>query len=113
MKFPIDEFDLRCDARRECNRIAVSIVLIHNVHTCDVDGLTPGGDSVWLMCPVDVTGATWRLGVLVGEMFSEIPDENTDETAVPTCETCGLLIGSVDDVLRVESLKTRLDTWKQ
>jgi hypothetical protein len=110
MTFPIDEIamDLRCDARKRCNRKAVFIVSIHTVNDCAaaaVSGreLTPGGDTVWLMCPADLASATWRLGVLVGEMYSDIPDDDTDET-VPTCSTCGRPIIGIDDVLTVADL---------
>lgn len=88
--FPIDEIsmDLRCDARRACHRKAVFIVRIHNINNCRVTDLTPGGDTVWLMCDADKAALTLRLDAMVGE----------------TCATCGRAINQVDDVMTVEKL---------
>lgn len=110
--FPLREtdLDLVCDARRLCKRKARFIVRIHNVNDCKTvfpngdKGLTPAGDTVWLMCESDVAGTTWRLGVMVGEMYADIPDDDTDETTVPRCSTCGRSITDVDDVMTVEKL---------
>lgn len=111
MTFPLREadLDLMCDARRLCQRKALYIVRIHNVHDCAGDqGLTPAGDTVWLMCESDLAGTTWRLGVMVGEMYADIPDDDTDETTVPECATCGRSITDVDDVMTVEPVTRRL-----
>jgi len=115
--FPIDEIE-RCDARKACNRKAEFIVSIHIINDCkswlenvpgairivNGKGLTPWGDTVWLMCPADRDFVTRRLGVIVGEMYSDIPDDDVDEHTVPTCATCGRRIVGVDDVMTVEDL---------
>ena len=105
MTFPISEIQLGvvCDARRQCTRTARHIVSIHNVHDCHAEGLTPTGDTVSLMCLVDMCSAAWRIGVMVGEMYAGIPDE-ADEDEVPVCDTCGREIRDVQDVMTVEDL---------
>ena len=105
MTFPIDEIamDLRCDARKKCNRKAVFIVSIHNINDCKSwlanvpgavrlvsgRGLSTGGDTVWLMCLADLAVVAKRLDAMVGE----------------TCVTCGRRINQVGDVMTVEDLR--------
>jgi hypothetical protein len=105
MTFPIDEIsmDLRCDARRACNRKAVFIVSIHNINDCKTvfpngdKGLTPAGDTVWLMCPADLAAVTKRLSVMVGEMYAR-------QHCADVCATCGRRILGIADVMTVQNL---------
>lgn len=87
-----------CNAYRGCLNPAQYIVVIHVVHNC-----AKAGDTIWMMCQFCRDTTLRRIGELVGEMFTVIPDGEPEET-VPACEGCGRFIHDVDDLMTVQEL---------
>lgn len=100
-----NDMGIPCNGYRRCTRQAMYIVHIHCVDDCKKpDQLDIHGDIIFFMCPACMSAAGWRVGEIIGEMYSDIPDNMADDTEL-MCGTCERRIMEIHDIFSAERLR--------
>jgi hypothetical protein len=103
----VGNLDVPCEYAEgplRCHQRASLIVHVHQIDRCSRSPETADvhGDYVFMACSDCADRMAWRIGVIVGEMYAELPD--VEEELIVNCKTCGRLVRDMDDVMKVEDL---------
>lgn len=80
-----------CTHKHECTKPAAHILLIHNLHKCREEGLTPDGNRPAYRC---------HECLHTMQEYIQVQLDRLGRRGIASCATCGSPIVTVSDVIR-------------